>query len=216
MASEPIRPFVRTITRSGTSLVVASGLIYAVTTALTGDDFPPDAVYLLLLALVALGLLCLVVAGFCGRAPFWQDEGRARDGWAAWALMAVPVLFAYGLASLPLLGSSEDLWWTPLGIAVVCGVASVRAYSLPLAAALGAVTAFLLWASSVTASLIWLHGFLTVGLIGLVVLLFRTRTTWGWLANLAGLLVGVLLWLYLGLFALIIVDCETGGACILA
>ena len=216
MATETVPPFVRSLARSGAGLVGAAGLAYAVTTALTGDELPPDAVSLLLLALVALGLLCLVVAGLCGPAPFWQHDGRAREGWATWALLAVPVLLVYGLLSLPLLGSADDLWWPPLCAGAVCGVACARAHTVWLAATLGAFAGFFLWASSATASLIWLHGLLTVALIGLVMMLFRTRTTWGWLANIAGLLVAVPLWLYLGLFALLIFDCETGGACILA
>lgn len=41
-------------------------------------------------------------------------------------------------------------------------------------------------------------------------------TAWVRAASVLVLLAGLLLWLYAGLLTLLIVDCETGGACLLA
>lgn len=217
MPTTTTRTAVRMLVRIGT-WDTAGAVALALAVLAFGEKawFPSDELVVVAVLLGGIGLPCLAVGSFLGPAPFWADGGRARDGWAAVALLGVPAVVVYAWISVPLLHDGVEWSWTLFGIAVACGAASIRASSVAAAGALGCFAGGFLWLAAPTFGMVWLHCFLTLGLIALTVTAFRTGSDRTRVLSILAVVLGIFLWLYSGLVVLVFVRCDTGGACILA
>lgn len=140
-----------------------------------------------------------------------EETPPPRPGSAVAIALAVAIVAFYGRWSWPHLGADGQPYAvTVLSIGFVCVLAAVRAPHVLIGLASVLVGAFFVATASPAAAIIWLHGALALGLLGLVVALFRSRTTWGWVASTVGLVVGVPLWIY-SLLIVTFLTCQGPG-----
>lgn len=97
---------------------------------------------------------------------------------------------------------------------MVCGAGALRASSYVVAITLGVIALVLAFVGGGSASLLLGHGALAIATAALLAVAFGSEHVWIRVLAILGFLAGVLAWLYTGLFLLIVLPCEYGGACL--